>query len=189
MSSYDADFAALRIFVSDGTEHWMSGCDWDGHYWYRDRRPRGTQPQEWRVRADSSSSEIASVVSEVRAALSLVVEYLDEQYTEDGYVQSLVGRGNDLALLGACIAFGRRDDLGRMLADPSLRTVPTAARRDVDLMRAQLVLDAYRLLDDDPTEEWLEFLTQVVRLFRGRPPKQLRSMWEAVRVEVERRHS
>jgi len=189
MSSYGTSVAELRIVVSDGTVRSMSGCDWIGHYWYHERPERWSGPEEWRIRADSDSSEISRIISEVRVALGLVVEYLDEQYTEDGYLQSLAARGNDLPVFDACIAFGRGDELRRMLVDPGFRPVSTADTREFDLVLAQSVLDAYTLLGDVPDDEWLDFCSKVVRLFRGRPPKQLRSMWEAVRGEVELRSS
>lgn len=80
------------------------------------------------------------------------------------------------------IAFGRTKEIESCLESPDFR--PHRDSRDLNLEWADAVLEGFEVLGKTPSDFWLGFSQSAVKAYRGRPPKDCRSMWEAARARL-----
>jgi hypothetical protein len=174
MLSYGLNAAIFRLsFIHGIKSRVMSGTDW-------------TTPgrRDWDVGANPDPGELERLIAEVREALPPLVDYLNQRFTPDGYCASIAEVGPPIVLLNAYVGLGRVDEVRTLAASEDIRPNDHQHREGM-LFDAEVVIDAYAMLGEDPPGDWQDLAKLAVKSFRGRPPKHVRARWEHVRNPVE----
>jgi hypothetical protein len=165
---YEADSAMMRL----GTEHGLDGQElWPSDYF--------SELSPWRLDVTSDPDRLAEIARQVRDDLNEVLAFLDSVSSQEGLIQWTAKIRREIDVFRLYVAFGRAGDVEWCLESPEFR--PHRDSRDLNLLWADCVLEGYELLDKTPSDFWLSFAQSAVKSYRGRPPKDCRSMWEAAR--------
>jgi hypothetical protein len=166
--SYEMDAAFFRLSV----EHGIVGHELEGGDWFL---PHG----DWSIGEGTDADELARIAAEICDDVGPIVEFLDSVSTPAGFCEWIAQHRRPCDALRAYAYFGRTDDVRALIESPELR--PHVQSRSLDIDYADAVAAGYTLLGEKPSDHWHTFAVKAVKAFRGRPPKDDRAMWEAVR--------
>ncbi|MFN0026455.1 MAG: hypothetical protein ACKV2O_04600 [Acidimicrobiales bacterium] len=142
-------------------------------------------PTDWWIRSDRDAElQLTAAVDEAHAYLRAGgISWLEEHGTREGFAASFAHVRYPRCPLLVALALDNLDGIRTLLTQ--LAPIEIKSTWDRDLVLAEAILDGFARIEEQPAGMGLHTVNQMVRAYRGRPPKKERVLYEAVKARLE----